>query len=177
MENKKAQFNTMNVVGGVSRADFYRLSALAKKSKLSLKRMIGIAVHKEINSSKPFADWENLTLPDDEITPFSYAHEAGKLVKVFQNHIKHPKPLDFLLLIAEDLELTKDNLIMGLKEAIDQGHLEMREVKKDSKYWKKGTKLYGIFPEKESVRKRINKMKKANQMQKAYEEYLKSGKK
>lgn len=157
------------VKGIISRTDEFKLDAYVKATGFSKSRLVGIAVFNELRRENPF-EWDTTFPEDDDVVEYAYLDQAGRIMNFFKTQIR-PIPLDFLLLIREDLGIPdRYEFLMGLKECLDK-KMVIRSVSKKSKYYKDGTVLYGTKEQKTSNFKKV--LKNANE----YDKYKKLEKK
>jgi len=122
METKRKE-KTLSATGGVSLIQYEKLSNFCKMYNTYISRLVGIAIHNELEKDQPFK--LDLTLPDlNNYVPNAFAEQAGKIL----HYLKDSEinfSLEMLYLVRDDIGiLDKEEFLGGLKTCLDAGILE-----------------------------------------------------
>ena len=100
-----------------------KIRAIASLRKVSMSKIIAIAIDNELERDKPFEF--DLTFPDtDETVEYAYANEAGKILN-FIKGLRIGAGLDILTLLRYDIGVPdKVTFLAAFKECLDNDVLE-----------------------------------------------------
>ena len=99
-----------------------RLRKIAKLRKISIARLIAVAIDHELEMERPFKF--EVDLPVEEYLEYAYAEEAGKII-THMNTMTLGAGLDILVLLRFDIGIPdKDIFLKAFKECLDKDMIE-----------------------------------------------------
>lgn len=163
-DNKMTQLKTM-----VSYYHKDKLEKIAKIRKISVARLIAIAIDNELNNDESFKF--DTSFPGDEYVPYTYADEAGKLLK-FMKTLRFGAGLDVLVLLRYDIGIpNKQVFLAAFRECLELNMIESfkrPKGKRNIKIYDPDYLYYRVKSEKgyETRIKRKHRVKEYDQYQK-----------
>lgn len=120
----------------VSKHFYHRLKTLAGERKISLVRLVSIAVDNEFQKEMPF-EFDS-DIPTEEYIEYAFANEAGRIL-TYMKSFRYGAGLDILLLLRHDMAVPdRDTFLLAFRELLE---------KQMVKAYKPIDKKYIVYPE------------------------------
>lgn len=163
----------VKISGWIGKVHFEKLMKIADQKKLSISRLIGIAIdHELFESQNPFHF--DLSSPDEKYVEYAYAEQASKIVE-YMRDLKSGIALDVLFILRRDIGIPDEREFkLAFRECLSKNLLESFPAPKSVKYLKiEDTVLYRLNinskVESEKKAKQIRELKMLEKLKKKYE--------
>lgn len=142
MSNIRGQIGT-KIEGIVSSKQKSKIEKLSKEMNLPVKRLVAIAIYKELKKDKPFEF--SFDMPTDEYVENAFANEGQKILDFLDNK-RNGQSLDFMALLHDDLDIDAIEIFMlGFAECLAKNRLIIHDiVEEDKSRYPIGTIVYSV---------------------------------
>lgn len=150
---------TVEVKAFISNKHVEKLKFYAKRHKMPMSRLIGIAIDNEMFDSNldekiPFQ--LNTKLPDSDYIEYTFAHDASKIVR-FLKGLKVGMSLDLLIILRHDMNIPDKSIFLeAFRECLEQNMVEFYDAPRSVKYPEE-TILYRLKTNNPTVLKKVRK--------------------